>query len=165
MLAAKTFKIRSPSRALDFPFKFVAPEEMEKQPGLDRNTVCYVHWHGEDVHRAPSDLIEVWLNREFEDKFRALSGRRVEAVEDHIGRNIAAHVYAEVLTHVLSSEEDSEEPTSLVVIVSNMVQQELKMSLDDLRSIYGRGPDGRSKLMPWCWKLARADKAFADLTL
>ena len=165
VLAAKTFKIRLPSRMLDFPFKLVAPEEMERQQGLDRNTVYYVHWRGEDVHRTPSDLIEVWLNKEFEDKFRVLSGKHIGVAGNHIGCNIAAHVYAEVLAHVLSSEEDSEEPTSLVVIVRNMVQQELKMSLDDLRSIYSQGPDGRSRLMPWCWKLARADQAFANLTL
>lgn len=165
VLAAKTFKIRSPIGRLDFPFKFVAPEEMEKQRGLDRNTVCYVHWHGEDVHRAPSDLIEVWLNKELEDKFRALSSKRIGTVEDHIGRSIAAHVYAEVLMQVLNSEEDSEEPNSLVVIVKNMVKHQLNMTLDDLRSIYKQGPEGRARLMPWCWKLARADRAFADLTL
>ena len=165
VLAAKTFKIRSPSRAFDFPFKFVAPEQMEQQPGLDRNTVCYVHWHGEDVHRAPSELIEVWLNKEYEDKFRALSGRHADAVKDHIGRNIAAHIYADVLSHVLSSEEDGEEPTSLLAIVRNVVEQELEMSLDELRSIYHRGPEGRSRLMPWCWRLAHADRAFASLKL
>ena len=165
VLAAKTFKIRSPSRAFDFPFKFVAAEEMAQQPGLDRNTVCYVHWHGEDVHRAPSDLIEVWLNKEYEDKFRVLSGRQAGTIEDHIGRNIAAHVYADVLTHVLSSDEDGEEPTSLVAIVGNVVEQELEMSLDELRSIYRQGPEGRSRLMPWCWRLAHADRAFAGLRL
>ena len=165
LLAEKTFKIRAPSRALDFPFKFVEPEEMAKQQGLDRGTVCYVHWKGEDVHRAPSDLIEVWLNKEFEDKFRALSGRKAGAAAEHIGRSIAAHVYAEVLTHVLRSDEDSEDPTSLGFIVRNMIERKLRMSLDDLRSIYRRGPDGRSRLLPWCWKLARADRAFAGLTL
>ena len=165
VLAAKTFKIRSPSSAFDFPFKFVEPEQMEQQLGLNRNTVCYVHWHGEDVHRAPSELIEVWLNKEFEDKFRVLSGKHAGTVEDHIGRNIAAHVYADVLSHVLSSEEDGEEPTSLVAIVGHLVEKELEMSLDDLRSIYHQGPDGRSRLMPWCWRLAHADRAFAGLTL
>ena len=165
LLAAKTFRVRSPSGALDFPFRFVEPEEMAKQPGLDRKTVCYVHWRGEDVVRAPSELLEVWLNKEYEDKFRVLSGRHVGAVEDHIGRNIAAHVFADVLTHVLNSDEETDESTSLVAILGNVVEQELKMSLDELRKIYRQGPGGRSRLTPWCWRLARADRAFADLKL
>lgn len=165
LLAVKTFKIRSPSRALDFPFRIVEPEEMAKHPGLYRETVFYVHWRGEDVNRTPSELLEVWLNKEFEDKFRILNGKHGGIVQDHIGRNIAAHVYAEVLTHVLCSDEDGDEPTSLVAIVGDLAERQLGMSIEELRGIYREGPGGRSKLMPWCWRLSHADVAFAGLKL
>ena len=166
VLAAKTFRVRAPNPGLDFPFKFVPPEKMAEQPGLHRGTVCYVHWVGDDLHRAPSDLIEVWLNTEFEDKFRALSARRIDAAADHIGRNIAAQVWADVLTHVLAleSDEDTDEPGSLVAMVSDLVRRELELSLDDLRSIYRR-PHGPSRLFPWSWRLARADQAFGSLKI
>ena len=163
LLAVKTFKIRSPSRALDFPFRIVEPEEMAKQRGLNRDTVVYVHWRGEDVNRTPSELLEVWLNKEFEDKFRVLNGRHGGSIVDHIGRNIAAQVYADVLTHVLGSDEGAEEPTSLVAIVGNLVERKLEMSIDELREIYRNGPGGRSKLTPWSWKLSDADRAFSKL--
>ena len=166
LLAVKTFRIRAPSPGLDFPFKFVQPEKMAEQPGLHRATVCYVHWVGDDLHRAPSDLIEVWLNKDFEDKFRALSARRIDAAADHIGRSIAAQVWVDVLTKVLAleSEEDSDEPGSLVFLVGDLVTRELELTLDDLRSIYRR-PHGQSRLLPWSWRLARADQAFGSLKL
>ena len=164
LLASKAFKIRTPSGGLDLPIKFVEPEEMEKH-GLDRRTVFYLFWKGEDVSRAPSDLIEVWLNREHEDKFRALSARDAGSVEDHIGRGIAAHLYGEVLTQVLSSDEDTAEPDSLINVVKELIERELRMTLGDAREVFRKGPDGRARLLPWCWKLAQVDRAFSRLTL
>ena len=163
ILATKAFKIRTPRYALDFPFRIVEPKEMEQQ-GLDANTVCYVHWRGQDVQRAPSDLLEVWLNKEFEDKFTVISRTRPVAAADYIGRSIAAHVYAEILANVLNSEEDSDEPASLVYIVKKVIEQELGMTLDVARNMYTQGPEGRSKLMPWSQKLTNASGAFAKLT-
>ena len=164
ILGQKTFKIRSPRQDLDFPVKFVEPEDMERLSGLDRKTVCFINWLGEDVHRTPADLIEVWLNRLYEDKFRTLSASVGDGTEEHIGRNIAAHVYGEVLTHVLMSDDYSEESTSLVSIIKDMVESEFAMSLEEMRRLYRSGPEGRSRVMPWCWKLSRADRAFANLT-
>ena len=164
IVALKAFKIRSRRQALDFPVKFVNPEDMERIAGLDRKTVFHVHWHGEDVHRAPADLIEVWLNKLYEDIFRALSSSSAGSGEEYIGRNIAAHVYAELLTHVLIADDDSEESTSLVSIIKDLVEREFAMRLDDMRRIYRSGPGGRSRVMPWCWKLSNSDRGFAELT-
>ena len=163
ILATKAFKIRTPRYALDFPFRIVEPKEMEQQ-GLDANTVCYVHWRGQDVQRAPSDLLEVWLNKEFEDKFTSISRTRPVAAADYIGRSIAALVYSEILSHILLSEEDSDEPASLVYVVKKVIEQELSMTLDDARNMYRQGPEGRSKLMPWSQKLTNATGTFAKLT-
>lgn len=163
LLGAKTFRVRTHATGLDFPFKFVEPELMAEQPGLCRNTVCYVHWRGDDLHRPPVELLEVWLNKEFEDKFRALSGRRVGPAED---RSIAAQVWADVLARVLSleSDEDSDEPESLVFLVAELAQRQLDLTLKELRSLYNC-PGGSSRLLPWAWRLVRADKAFANLKL
>ena len=163
ILATKVFKIRTPSHALDFPFRIVEPTEME-QHGLDANTVCYVHWRGQDVQRAPSDLIEVWLNKEFEDKFTVISRKRPVAAANYIGRSIAAQVYAEILAQVLISEEDSDDPTSLVFVVKKVIEREMSITLDDARKMYNQGPEGRSKLMPWSQKLTNASVTFAKLT-
>ena len=165
LLATKVFKIRVPSHGLDLPFKFVEPEKMARLSGLNRTTVCYVHWKGEDLRRTPAELIEVWLNKDLEDKFRALSAKHPSAAAEHIGRNIAAHVYVDVLAYVLSSDEESTEPTSLIYIVKDMIKRELDMELGDIRQLYQRGPDGRSRLVPWCWKLTRADQTFSILKL
>ena len=165
VLATKVFKIRVPSHGLDLPFKFVEPEKMARLTGLDRNTVCYLHWKGEDLRRTPAELIEVWLNKDLEDKFRVLSAKHPSAAAEHIGRNIAAHVYGDILAYVLSSDEESSEPTSLVFIVKDMIKRELDMELGDLRQLYQRGPDGRSRLVPWCWKLTRTDRTFSNLKL
>lgn len=166
LLAAKTFRIRAPQPGPDFPIKFVQPEKMAEQPGLHRTTVCYVHWVGDDLHRAPSELIEVWLNKEFEDKFRALSRPPIGPAADHIGRSIAAQVWVDVLTHVLDmeSDEDTDEPGSLVFLVADLVKREIELPLRDLRSIYHR-PHGPSRLLPWAWRLACADSAFNRLKL
>ena len=32
------------------------------------------------------------------------------------------------------------------------------------RRIYRSGPGGRSRVMPWCWKLSNSDRGFAELT-
>ena len=165
VLASKVFKIRAPNYGLDLPFKFVEPDEMARQPGLDQNTVCYLHWKGEDLGRTPAELIEVWLNKELEDKFRALSAKRASVVADYIGRNIAAQVYVDVLGHVLGSDEDSTEPTSLVCIVKDLIERELDTELGELRQLFQRGPDGRARLLPWCWKLTRTDRTFSKLKL
>ena len=163
LLASKVFKIRSTSQSVDFPIKFVTPEEMEKD-GFYRSTVCCVKWRGEDISRLPSELLEVWLNKDFEDKYRALNARHRVAAMDQIGFNIAAHVYQDVLAHVLGSEDDTDEPDSLVGVVKDMIGRELGMTLEEARRIYQQGPAGRSRLGPWCWKLTRADQAFARLT-
>ena len=165
VLASKVFKIRVPSYGLDLPFKFVEPDEMARQSGLDKGTVCYVHWKGEDLGRTPAELIEVWLNKDLEDKFRALSAKHVGVVADYIGRNIAAHVYVDVLGHILGSDDDSTEPTSLLCVVQDLIERELDMELGELRQIFQRGPDGRARLVPWCWKLTRTDRTFSKLKL
>lgn len=164
LLASKAFKIRAPSQKVDFPFKLVEPEEMAKE-GYDRETVCCVRWKGEDISRSPSELIEVWLNKDLEDRYRVLNTSRGGPAIDHIARSIGAQVLGDVLDHVLGSDEESDDPDSLVNVVEDMIQRELGMSLDRARQIYQKGPDGRSRLMPWCWRLTRADRAFAGLTV
>ena len=164
LLASKAFKIRAPRQRADFPFRLVDPEEMAKV-GYDRGTVCCVRWKGEDISRSPSELIEVWLNKDLEDRYRVLDTSRGGPAIDHIARSIGAQVLGNVLDHVLESDEESDDPDSLVSVIDDMIQRELGMSLDRARQIYRTGPDGRSRLMPWCWKLTRADRAFAGLTV
>ena len=164
ILACKVFKIRSATQGIDFPIRFVDPDEMIKE-GFSRKTVCCVRWRGEDISRSPSELIEVWLNKDLEDKFRALSARHGGAAADHIARSIGAQVCANVFAHVLESDEDSDEPESLVNIVKAMIERELGLTMERARQIYQEGPDGRSRLLPWCWRLTRADRAFAGIVL
>ena len=133
--------------------------------GFARSTVCRVKWRGEDITRSPSELVEIWLNKELEDKFHVLNARRAGGAADHIARGIAAHVYADVLTQVLVSEEDSDEPDSLVSIVKKLMERELGLTLSEARQAFQEGPDGRSRLVPWCWRLTQADRAFASITL
>lgn len=162
VVAAKTFKIRVPGRGLDLPVVLVEPSVIEEQ-GLDRNTVCFVRWKGEDIQRPAADLIEVWLNSELEDKFRALSSERADAEAKHIAQNIAAHVYANVLAYVLSVDDAEAEPEGLAGIVGRFIERDLGMTIDDARHAYRKGPGGQAKLMPWCWKLTGADKTFATI--
>lgn len=163
LLSTKVFKIRIPGQGHDFPIKFVEPEEMKNQ-GLSGDTAFYVYWKSVDLQRTPSEVVEVWLNKELEDKFRILSiGNNTAA--DHIGRNVAAQVYGEILAHVLAADETASESTSLVSVVENIIERKLGIALAEARRIYQEGPGGRSKLMPWCWKLTNADRAFSKLKL
>lgn len=161
MLAAKTFKVRVPNRGIDLPFVFVEPSTLRDQ-GLDPDTVCYVRWKGEDVTRSPRELIEIWLNKTLEDKFHALSSRGASQAALHIGRNISAYVYANVLAHVLTTDVDAGED-GLVGVVGELMEQRLRMTLAEARQAYREGPGGQAKLMPWCWALTGADKAFAAI--
>ena len=164
LLATKAFKIREPSQRIDIPIKFVEPDELAKE-GFDRGTICCVRWNGEDIRRSPAELVEVWLNKDLEDKYRALNTTQGGSATDHIARVVAAQVYGDVLAYVLASEDDSDEPESLVGIVKDMIQGQLGMTLDQARHTYQRGPQGRSRLAPWCWKLTGADRTFARLTV
>lgn len=163
-LATKCFKVRVHSRGLDVPIKFVEPDDLVKQ-GLDRRSVCFVRWIGEDVTRPPRELLEVWLNREFEDIFRTLSARNAGTPAQHIARNVAAQVYAEVIGNVLLADDHGEEPDSLIQVVEQLLQKELGIGLEDARRQYRSGPGGRARLGPWCWRLAGADEAFASMKL
>ena len=161
MLAAKTFRVRVPSRGIDLPIVFVEPSTMQDR-GLNPDAVCYVRWKGEDVTRAPDELIEIWLNKTLEDKFRALSSKGASQAALHIGCNISAYVYANVMAHVLAADADAGED-GLVHVVGDLMEQRLGMTLDEARQAYRDGPGGQAKLMPWCWALTGADRAFAAL--
>ncbi len=164
VLAARTFRIRAPSRSLDLPIRVVEPSVMSDQ-GLDRDTICFVHWKGENLQRAPADLVEIWLNKDFDDKFRAMGSRGAGAAAEHIGANISAYVYANVMAAVLNSGDGPDDTDGLVAAVADLVERELELSLDDLRKIWRDGVTGWAKLMPWCWKLAGANRAFATMKL
>ena len=162
-LATKCFKVRVLGRGLDVPIKFVEPAELVRQ-GLDRGSVCFVRWTGEDVTRPPRELLEVWLNKEIEDKFRALNAMRAGTPAAHIASTIAAQVYAEVIAQVLLADDQEGEPDSLIQVVRQLIEKRLGIGLDEARRQYG-APGGRARLMPWSWKLAGADEAFASMTL
>ena len=162
MLGAKIFKVRVPKSGIEPPVVFVEPSRMEEQ-GLAPDTICYVYWKGEDVAGTPDELIEIWLNKTFEDKFRALSSESADAATLHIGRNISAYVYANILEHVLGSDDIPDNEDSLIGVIGDLIEQRLGLMLDDAREAYRAGPMGRAKLMPWCWRLTDADKAFAAM--
>ncbi len=163
ILARKIFKIRPPSEAFEFPIKQVSPADMEKE-GVSSETALYVHWKGADLNRPPTDLIEIWLNKQFEDKFRALSVKRPVPAAKYIGLGFTAQVYADILAPILSSNEEATEENGLLWAAKNLVESTLARDLEELRTTYQEEPAGRSKLLPWCWKLARADRAFSQLT-
>ncbi len=162
-LATKCFKIRAHGQGLDVPIKFVEPAQLVKQ-GLDRGSVAFVRWRGEDVTRPPRELLEVWLNKELEDKFRALNSKRAGTAATHIASSVAAQVYAEVIAQVLLADEEAGEPDSLIQVVGELIEKELGIGLDDARRQYD-APGGRARLVPWSWKLSGADEAFASMTL
>lgn len=163
ILASKIFKIRPPSQTLAFPIKHVSPAEMEKE-GVSAETALYVHWKGADLDRPPTDLVEIWLNKQFEDKFRALSVKRPIPAAKYIGLGFTAQVYADILAPVLSSNEEATEENGLLWAATRLLESTLGRDLEELRTTYQEEPAGRSKLLPWCWKLARADRAFSQLT-
>lgn len=163
ILASKIFKVRPPSEALDFPIRHVSPAAMAKE-GVGPDTALYVRWKGADLNRPPNDLIEIWLNKQFEDKFRALSVSRPVSAAKYIGLSLTAQVYADVLGPVLSSEEHPSEESGLLSAAKSLVESTLGMDLDEIRTAYQEEPSGRSKLMPWCLTLAKADRAFSQLT-
>ena len=163
VLARKVFFLRPRTPILDDLIRRVDPDEMVAE-GLPRGTVCYVKWKGEDVNAMPGALLEVWLNKDFEDKFEQLSARGANAAARQIARGIAADVYGDILAHVLQSDEEGDDPGTLVRMVERLLEQKLRISLTEARRIYRIGPEGRARLTPWCWRLAGADAAFAGLT-
>ena len=162
-LATKCFKVRVLGRGLDVPIRFVEPAELVGQ-GLDRASVCFVRWTGDDVTRPPNELLEIWLNKEVEDKFRALNAKSAGTAAAHIASTIAAQVYAEVITQVLLADEHGGEPDSLIQVVGQLMEKELRISLSDAKRQYG-APGGRARLVPWSWQLAGANEAFASMKL
>ena len=116
------------------------------------------------MNLVPAVLLEVWLNKDFEDKFEQLSASGANAAARQIARAIAADVYGEILAHVLQSDEESDEPGTLVWMIERLIESKLRIRLDEARRIYRGGPEGRARLTPWCWRLAGTDTAFAGLT-
>lgn len=162
--ARKVFSIKSQPQLLDDLVRPVSPDQMATE-GLPRSTVCYVKWKREDITACPSDLLEVWINQDFEDKFQELSAARTNRAARQISRAIAADVYREVLAQVLQGDEDTEDPNALVSLVERLLVPKFAPSLADARATYSSGPDGRAKLTPWCWRLVQTDTAFAGLAL
>ena len=162
-LGTKCFNIRVLGRGLDVPIRFVEPAELVGQ-GLDRGSVCFVRWIGVDVTRPPGQLLEIWLNEEVEDKFRALNAKSAGTAAAHIASSVTAQVYAEVIAHVLLADEHEGEPDSLIQVVAQLIESGLGIDLEHAKRQYN-APGGRARLVPWSWKLAGADEAFASMTL
>ena len=163
ILASKIFKVRPPRRALALPIRHVIPADMERE-GVAAETALYVCWKGADLNRPPADLVEIWLNKQHEDKFRALSVRRPLSAAKYIGLGFTAQVYAAVLAPILSSSEEPTEEDGLLWAAKGLVTRGLGQELSELRTIYQDEPAGRSKLMPWCLELVSAERAFSELT-
>lgn len=164
VLARKVFSVKPQPQLLDDLVRPVSPDQMASE-GLPRSTVCYVKWKGEDITAVPSDLLEVWINQDFEDKFQELSAPSASAAALQISRAIAADVYREILAQVLQGDEESDDAGALVSLVEGLFVSKLRTPLADARVTYRSGPEGRAKLTPWCWRLVRTDTAFAGLTL
>ena len=164
VLARKVFSVKPQPQLLDDLVRPVSPDQLASE-GLPRSTVCYVKWKGEDITASPSELLEVWINQDFEDKFQELSAPSASAAARQISRAIAADVYREVLAQVLQGDEESDDPGTLVSLVENLLVHKLATSLADARATYRSGPEGRAKLTPSCWRLVQTDTAFAGLTL
>ena len=162
-LATKCFNIRVLGQGLDVPIRFVEPAELVGQ-GLDGRSVCFVRWTGVDVTRPPGQLLEIWLNKGVEDKFRALNAKSAGTAAAHIASSVTAQVYAEVISHVLLADESEGEPESLIQVVAQLIESGLGIDLEHARRQYN-SPGGRARLVPWSWKLAGADEAFASMTL
>lgn len=162
VFATRIFKVRPPRETLDFPIRHVSPAEMEKE-GVSPDTALYVRWKGADLDRRPADLIEVWLNKRFEDKFQALSVKRPVPAASYVGLAFTTQVYADVLAPILASSDQPAEEDGLLSIAKDLLESKLERTLEDLRSDYQEEPAGRSKLLPWCWKLAGTDRAFSQL--
>ena len=163
LLATKCFKIRVLGAGIEIPIKFVEPDELVAQ-GLDRGSVCFVRWAGEDMTRPPRELLEVWLNKAVEDKFRALNTASVGTAAAHIASSVAAQVYAEVIAQVLVADDLEGEPESLTRVVGDLIEKELGIEIDEARRQFA-APGGRARLVPWSWKLAGTDVSFASMTL
>ncbi len=161
VLAEKTFQIRIAPKNKP-PTKMVDPDDLEKQ-GLDRTTVCYVHWRSTDLQTPINDAIEIWLNKEYEDKFMALAAARGASNSPFIAQAIGAQIYCEIFDFVLQSEEENiSDPNSVMAIVSSMLEKQLDMTLDEAKRIRKK-EDGLSHLKSWMWKVVGANDAFSAL--
>jgi len=159
VLANKTFSVRVGAGrfAFDIPRVLVDPEAFVER-NMDRNTVWYVHWKGADYQRTPGELLEIWYNKEYEDKFIALAGGADSATR-YILESMGADIFFDILSEVLrGTDNDVSDPASLI----SMVQNALPMDIEDARLEYMK-QDGSSRLRSRCWKAAGTNSAFASL--
>jgi len=114
------------------------------------------------VTRPAGELLEIWAQQG--GRGQVPGPEREGTAAAHIASSVSAQVYAEVIAQVLLADEREGEPDSLIRVVGELIERELKLGLDDARRQYG-APGGRARLVPWSWRLAGADEAFQSMTL
>lgn len=166
ILAQKIFKLRERNPRLHLPIKLVEPEEFEKI-NLSKDTIWAVYWIGIDVAKAPEQLFQVWLNKEFEDKFIALNSSQINKAGISLSKMINAQILYEICAYVLRYVHDNPlegaDPQEGLV---NIIQNWMADSFGDSIQITARnfsGNEGSSQLFSWCYQEAGANAAFSRL--
>ena len=160
----KTFKIRSTGSRQTVPRRIVEPNEFEEQ-GLDVRTPWYVHWRGVDANKSLGDLVEVWLNADFEDQFQLLSDPIGLARHEPFVNSMEGQILFEVVYGVLAlaGEGISDyEETSAAAAVSSFAADILRIDLAPLISQMS-APEQISKLRARCYQYCELSKAMEAL--
>lgn len=165
ILARRTFQVRARSNAMDIPVRVVEPDTMVDH-GADARTVLFVRWKGHDLNRAPSDLLEVLLNRSHEAQYLALANQRPGSAGGHIAQDLAAQVVAVILARVLDSDDDGAvDADSLAQAIDDLSQRALHRSLDDLRDRIRDNTDKHALLLAWSARMVGSDDSFRRMRL
>ena len=166
ILAQKKFKLRERNPRLHLPIKLVEPEEFERN-NFNKDTIWAVYWTGVDVTKPPEQLLQIWLNKEFEDKFIALNSNSINragiSISKMINAQILYEICAQVLRHVHNNQlENADAQEGLVDIIQNWMQDNFGTSIQATAKKFA-SDDGSSQLCSWCYQEAGANAAFARL--
>lgn len=165
ILARRTFQVRARSNAMDIPVRVVEPSTMVDH-GADARTVLFVRWKGHDLNRAPTDLLEVLLNRSHEAQYLALGNQRPGSAGGHIAHDLAAKVVAVILARALNSDDDEAvDADSLAQAIDDLAQRALQCSLNDLRDRYRDNTDKHALLLAWAARMVGSDDSFRRMRL
>ena len=161
IVAKKVFNIRKLSQATSVPTRWVKPEDFEKS-GLAKNTISFVKWKGDDLHRSPSELIEIWINEDLKEKFSILQDGGQEA--KIFLHDMAASLLVEMAIPVLSSDEDEPfEPNSMLNVISREFAPATASTFAELRLLMKSNHEGPSRIRAAAQSLKNVNKLIAGL--
>lgn len=158
----KIFRIKSQNNAPKIPKKIVPAEVFEKV-GLSRRTPWYLNWARQDVSLALTEVVEVWLNEEFEEQYRLLSGDKIDSAMQLFAVSMESQIMSEVIIGVLSRASDFEgqdlEEESALSLIKDFFENKLAVEhgvrIDDI--------EFSSKVRALCYQFCGFSNAMSGL--